>query len=371
MRVAFAAAAAIGATVLYVVAGLVAHGQTVFNTGTQTLPAGATINIGNVIGLANELTLRPVKGAAFTTGAVAFINSQGQIDAVVGASSDCVKVDGSSGPCGVGGGGSSIFIGTTAQVLLRACLTGDLAFANNATPGQNLYECTATNTWTQQLNSGANGASAALDNLGATSVNQSLIPNVNATRVLGSAAKHWGASFIDAITGTAALATALAVNGTNCGGGTSFALGVDASGNGECGAVQAMAASGVTHKAGLAPDPGSVTGTTKFLREDATYVVPPSGVAPFTVDPATGNASTPGTITGAALSSNGLGVSGLQLLSSVAFANLATFQFAFAPTTPGNGTLVYCFDCTTGSNPCTGSGTGAFAGKQNGAWKCF
>jgi hypothetical protein len=31
------------------------------------------------------------------------------------------------------------------------CTVGQVYFATNATPGQNLYFCTAANTWTQQL----------------------------------------------------------------------------------------------------------------------------------------------------------------------------------------------------------------------------
>ncbi len=34
-----------------------------------------------------------------------------------------------------------------------------------------------------------------------------------------------------------------------------------------------------------------------------------------------------------------------------------------------NGTLVYCLDCTF-ANPCAGGGTGAFAKRINGAWRC-
>ena len=45
-----------------------------------------------------------------------------------------------------------------------------------------------------------------------------------------------------------------------------------------------------------------------------------------------------------------------------AFANLGT---------PINGTMYYCPDCTAGSNPATGGGTGAIAIRQNGAWKCL
>jgi len=42
----------------------------------------------------------------------------------------------------------------------------------------------------------------------------------------------------------------------------------------------ALGASGSGHAAGIAPDPGSVAGTTRFLREDATWVTPPA--APVT-----------------------------------------------------------------------------------------
>lgn len=40
------------------------------------------------------------------------------------------------------------------------CTVGELYFATDATAGQNIYECAATNTWTQQLNSGGGGLSA-------------------------------------------------------------------------------------------------------------------------------------------------------------------------------------------------------------------
>lgn len=35
-----------------------------------------------------------------------------------------------------------------------------------------------------------------------------------------------------------------------------------------------------------------------------------------------------------------------------------------------NGTIIYCSDCTVASSPCTGSSTGAFAMRVNGAWRC-
>jgi hypothetical protein len=69
------------------------------------LPVTSPVQIGDVVGLQNELALRPLEGVGFTVGRAAIINSSGQIDGAAGSPSDCVRVDGSSGPCGSGGGG--------------------------------------------------------------------------------------------------------------------------------------------------------------------------------------------------------------------------------------------------------------------------
>jgi hypothetical protein len=68
-------------------------------------PVITPIQIPDVVGLPNELALRPPKGVGFGVGRTAVINSAGQIDAAVGNLSDCVRVDGSGGACGSGGGG--------------------------------------------------------------------------------------------------------------------------------------------------------------------------------------------------------------------------------------------------------------------------
>lgn len=47
--------------------------------------------------------------------------------------------------------------------------------------------------------------------------------------------------------------------------------------------------------------------------------------------------------------------------------NLAITAFATLGTTAPNGTLIYCSDCTS-ANPVAGSGTGAVARRENGAW---
>jgi hypothetical protein len=63
-------------------------------------PVTSEVLISDVTGLTNELNLRPMKGSAFAPGRAAVINSAGLIDGASGNLDDCVRVDGSSGPCG-------------------------------------------------------------------------------------------------------------------------------------------------------------------------------------------------------------------------------------------------------------------------------
>jgi len=60
-----------------------------------------------VIALLTDLAARPVEGAAYAAGHAAMIDSTGALEAVAGNVSDCVHVDGSSGPCGAAGSGSA------------------------------------------------------------------------------------------------------------------------------------------------------------------------------------------------------------------------------------------------------------------------
>ena len=67
----------------------------------------ATLVVADVTGLPQELDLRPVKGSNYTPNRTAVINESGAIESVSGNLSDCVHVDGTSSPCGSGGGGSA------------------------------------------------------------------------------------------------------------------------------------------------------------------------------------------------------------------------------------------------------------------------
>jgi len=76
------------------------------STGTVVGPEAVTspVQIGDVVGLVNELAVRPMRGVSYAIGRAAIINQAGQIDGAAGNLGDCVRVDGSSGPCGSGGG---------------------------------------------------------------------------------------------------------------------------------------------------------------------------------------------------------------------------------------------------------------------------
>ena len=71
-------------------------------TGTVIGSPGAstTVLISDVTGLSSELALRVSKGASFGANRAAVVNSSGLLDTASGTATDCLHVDGSSGPCG-------------------------------------------------------------------------------------------------------------------------------------------------------------------------------------------------------------------------------------------------------------------------------
>jgi len=64
-------------------------------------PAAASppIQIGDVIGLPNELAIRPKEGLSYTVSRVLFVNLSGLLESVAGNPSDCVHVDGTATRC--------------------------------------------------------------------------------------------------------------------------------------------------------------------------------------------------------------------------------------------------------------------------------
>lgn len=74
--------------------------------GGGLAPGNATA-ISDVTGLREELDARPAKSATFVASRAAIINSNGEIESALGAATDCVRVDGTTGPCG---GSSILFV---------------------------------------------------------------------------------------------------------------------------------------------------------------------------------------------------------------------------------------------------------------------
>lgn len=69
-------------------------------TVSGSAPANATIiTIADVTGLQNALNVRPPMGSGFSIAHAAVIDATGAIDGAAGNLSDCLHVDGTSGPC--------------------------------------------------------------------------------------------------------------------------------------------------------------------------------------------------------------------------------------------------------------------------------
>ena len=75
-------------------------------TPSTLLTGGEPIPESNVIGLSADLDARPMEGPNYAPG-VALIDTNGALEAITGNVSDCVHVDGSSGPCGTASGSTS------------------------------------------------------------------------------------------------------------------------------------------------------------------------------------------------------------------------------------------------------------------------
>lgn len=99
------------------------------------------IQIGDVVGLNNALGVRPQQGVGFAIGRAAVINQAGQIEGAVGNLGDCVRVDGSSGPCGGSGGLVSLFSDseTPAGVVDGSNVVFTLRFAPSPAGSLDLY----------------------------------------------------------------------------------------------------------------------------------------------------------------------------------------------------------------------------------------
>ena len=80
---------------------VVTQGSVSADTGQSGTGGGTTpIQQSDVQGLIADLGARPLKGPGYAAGRVAVIGALGAVEAAAGSPADCVRVDGSSGPCG-------------------------------------------------------------------------------------------------------------------------------------------------------------------------------------------------------------------------------------------------------------------------------
>ncbi len=101
----------------------------------------ASVQIADVLGLQAALNLRPTQGTGFAASRAAVINAMGALDGAVGSVSDCLHVDGTSGPCGTGSAGSTVFVDaeTPSGTLDGINSTFTLANAPNPTSSLTLF----------------------------------------------------------------------------------------------------------------------------------------------------------------------------------------------------------------------------------------
>lgn len=120
------------------------------------------------------------------------------------------------------------------------CAVGQLFFKTDATAGQNIYQCAAANTWTQQLNSGGvatpvspgNGGTGVANNASSTlTISGNFATTLTVTGATGVTLPTSGTLATTA--GNVATATALAADPTDCAA-NNFANAIAASGNLTC-----------------------------------------------------------------------------------------------------------------------------------------
>jgi len=64
----------------------------------------------DVVGLEADLAARPMKGPSYAPSRVVYVSETGMLEAVAGELTDCVRVDGTAGPCGANAGPGPAFV---------------------------------------------------------------------------------------------------------------------------------------------------------------------------------------------------------------------------------------------------------------------
>ena len=86
--------------------------------GTGGTGQDTSIPESSVVGLLADLAMRPRRGAGYAPSQAVYIDSAGLLEAVGGNLTDCVRVNGTSGPCGSSGAGPGFVDGETPAGLI-------------------------------------------------------------------------------------------------------------------------------------------------------------------------------------------------------------------------------------------------------------
>lgn len=110
------------------------------STGTET-GSGTTsaVEESDVNGLTEDLSARPVKGSGYAPGGVAIVNLGGAIETATGVASDCIHVDGSSGPCGSGQSASFVDADSPSGIVDGANTQFNLTYLPNPSSSLTFY----------------------------------------------------------------------------------------------------------------------------------------------------------------------------------------------------------------------------------------
>lgn len=106
--------------------------------GPITTPPPSNYTIQDIPGLRTELDLRPVRGTSWTANRLAAIGASGTLEAVIGNATDCVHVDGTSGPCASGGAGARHYDGEALQGAVDG-VNATFRLNDRPTPASSLY----------------------------------------------------------------------------------------------------------------------------------------------------------------------------------------------------------------------------------------
>lgn len=107
---------------------------------TRPAPSDAPVlQISDIFGLQQALNVRPVMGTGFMINATAVIDPTGALDAAQGNPTDCVFVDGTSGPCPTSTQSSAAFADNEVPMGILNSVNSSFTLANVPNPPSSLH----------------------------------------------------------------------------------------------------------------------------------------------------------------------------------------------------------------------------------------